>query len=422
MTLHFDCFCGICGDMTLGALIDLGVDPKKLCAELDKLNLDGWKLNVCAADSHGITGTKVTVLVDSIAEHEDDHHNDHNHDDHHHDHHHHHHNTWCEIRTMIESSGITDNAKRIALGIFTLIANAESEVHGVAAEDIAFHEVGAVDSIIDIVGSAICIDMLKPDKITSSELELGGGTVKCAHGILPVPAPATLKLVQGLPAKTGGFDKEMTTPTGAAIVHFCVDEFMPKTIFKEIKSGFGIGQRKMERPNVLRVSMREEVISGKEVMSGKNVQNNFIEEDLISIETNIDDMTAEALAFLMEKLFAEGALDVTFTPLIMKKSRPATMVSVLSTQEKLSKLRCTLFKYSTTIGFREANVHRVSLKRDFSEVTGSFGSAKIKTATFSTEDGGGNTITKSKIEYEDRARIAAEKNITLDEAQRIISE
>ncbi|MDR0389182.1 MAG: LarC family nickel insertion protein, partial [Spirochaetaceae bacterium] len=274
-TLHFDCFAGISGDMALGAFVDLGVDPHELEKELGALGLSGWRLDFVRDERNGITGTRAIVTLsdehghhdhhdhehdghnghghhDHDHEHEHDghhdhshghhdhehhdhshghhdhdhehHHHDHDHEYHNHGHHHHAHNSWKEIKSLIEKSGLRDGVKKRALDIFGRVAASESKVHGVPEDDIAFHEVGALDSIIDIVGAAICLDILKPERISSSAVELGGGTVHCAHGILPVPAPATLLLVQGLPVKTGGFDKEMTTPTGAAILASCVDE------------------------------------------------------------------------------------------------------------------------------------------------------------------------------------------------------
>jgi uncharacterized protein (TIGR00299 family) protein len=264
-----------------------------------------------------------------------------------------------------------------------------------------------MDSIIDIVGAAVCLDLLQPEKITAGEIELGGGTVKCAHGILPVPAPATQLLVRGLPVRTGGFNKEMTTPTGAAILASCVDEFITGPVsFKEIKTGIGIGNRKMDKPNVLRVSWRE-----MDMASGDRP---WIREELTLMEANLDDMTGEALGFLMEKLFEAGALDVSFTPCTMKKSRPGVVVSVLGRLDRLDILRETFFCQSTTIGFRESAVSRLSLRREERTLSGSFGEAKEKTVFY------GGEKSSSKIEFEDRAALARERGISLGEAERII--
>lgn len=410
-TLHFDCFAGISGDMTLGALVDLGVDPDLLCRELGKLGIEGWNLTFHRDERGGITGIHAVVdpdpqtdLIAHNAEHE--HHHEES-QDHHHEHGSKKHTSWKEIRSLIVDSGIAEGAKKRALDIFQRIAEAEAQVHGVALEDIAFHEVGALDSIIDIVGTAICLDVLKPDRITGGEIELGGGTVRCAHGVLPVPAPATLILVRGLPVKTGGFDKEMTTPTGAAILAASVDAFVSTGSFTEIKIGYGIGTRKMEKPNVLRVSWREE-------LSAEKPEEPWKTEELALLEANIDDMNGEALGFLMERLFEAGALDVTLTPCVMKKSRPGTIVSVLGSPARRSALCDAMFQYSTTIGFREIPVRRLSLPRQESAITGAFGEAKQKTVFL------GEKPLRSKIEYDDRARIARERSISLEEAERLI--
>jgi pyridinium-3,5-bisthiocarboxylic acid mononucleotide nickel chelatase len=300
--------------------------------------------------------------------------------------------------------------KNTSVKIFTRIAEAEAQVHGVPVEDITFHEVGALDSIIDIVGTAVCLDLLKPDRITASEIELGGGTVKCAHGILPVPAPATLILCRNLPVKTGGFQKEMTTPTGAAILAACVDEFITTGSFTEIKTGYGIGTRKMEKPNVLRVSWREESSSSEKAEKKAPWKT----EELVMMEANIDDMTGESLGFLMDQLFEKGALDVTLTPCVMKKSRPGTVVSVLTRKEGLNTLRHVLFELSSTIGFRETLVNRLSLERQEKHLEGDFGKASVKVCYL------GDKEIKSKVEFEDRSRVAKDNGLSLEEAERLI--
>jgi uncharacterized protein (TIGR00299 family) protein len=430
-TLHFECFAGISGDMALGALVDLGVDPGDLRRELGKLGIGGWKLDFAAEQRNGISGTHAVVELEGTSDHiaHDDDPQYHYHPVHagdyvhtrrnSHEHPHGHaHNSWKEIRALIEGSKISEGAKKRALDIFSRVARAEAKVHGFSPEDVAFHEVGALDSIIDIVGTAVCLDILKPDRVTSTEIELGGGTVKCAHGILPVPAPATLLLVQGLPVRTGGFNKEMTTPTGAAILASSVDEFVTGPVsFRELKTGVGIGTRKMERPNVLRVSWREtpEAVPQTQTLSGKNAASRpWKTEALVLMEANIDDMTGEALGFLMERLFEAGALDVSFGSILMKKSRPGTLVSVLARPGNLDVLRECLFRNSTTIGFREIPVNRVSLARQEGSLNGDFGSAGFKTAFL------GDERLRAKIEFEDRARLAREQGVPLDEAERII--
>jgi uncharacterized protein (TIGR00299 family) protein len=441
-TLHFDCFAGISGDMALGAFVDLGVDPDQLRAELAKLGLTGWNLKFHRDQRGGIGGTHAVVdlgeQTDHIA-HDDDHEHESDHDhesdhqhEHGHDHDHHHgaghvHRAWKDIRALIEVSGISAGAKKRALDIFSRIAEAEAQVHGKPVEEIAFHEVGALDSIIDIVGAAICLDMLRPDRITCGEIELGGGTVTCAHGVLPVPAPATALLCRGLPVKTGGFNKEMTTPTGAAILASQVDEFIDTARYRELKSGYGIGTRKMDKPNLLRVSWREEGAPGAasshaasfddaaSTASGAALPGGLRSEELVLLEANIDDMSGEELGFLMECLFEAGALDVTLSPCVMKKSRPGTVVSALGSGEKLEGLRRTLIQRSSTIGFREIPVRRLSLAREEGRLSGGFGEARTKTVFYEQKP------LRFKAEYEDRARIARERGISLDAADKLIS-
>jgi uncharacterized protein (TIGR00299 family) protein len=405
--LHFECFAGISGDMTLGALIDLGVDKNALLQELSKLPLKGWKLEFHPDSRGGVCGVHPVVVLedgstDHIAEEEelprcgnslrsfaggktpaekDGHSDEHRH--------------WKEIREMIAGMDISGGAKKYALKIFTVLAEAEAAVHGMAVDEVGFHEVGAVDSIIDIVGTAICLDLLKPDRITSGPIELGGGMVRCAHGILPVPAPAVLKLCHGLPCTTGGFDKEMTTPTGAAILRACVDEFVTESAFVQINEGIGIGTRKMDKPNFLRVSLREES-AGKSKPQAKPKL--WLEETLFQLECNIDDMTGEDFGFLQDMLFKAGVLDVAFIPCTMKKNRPGIIVQVLCRHEKLDAVRHALFTQSTTIGFRETAVNRLSLRREEDVINTEDGAMRVKRVFL------GDQFLRQKIEYDDRVK------------------
>ncbi|MDR0402839.1 MAG: nickel pincer cofactor biosynthesis protein LarC [Treponema sp.] len=438
-TLHFDCFAGISGDMALGALVDLGVDPPALLAELEKLNLDGWKLEFTGGERNGITGTRALVEVEGLhdgrADH-DTHHHHHDHHDHHdhqhthddedhhdhHDHHEHHHRNWKDIRCIIEQSSIREGAKKRALDIFLRIAKAESEVHGVPVDEVTFHEVGALDSIVDIVGTAVCLDLLAPERISAGTVELGGGSVHCAHGELPVPAPATLILCRGMPVHTGGFNREMTTPTGAAILASQVDEFVSEASFTELKSGYGIGARKFDRPNVLRASLREikafqrqgdtNPSARPEDDAGRPADPDDIGACVV-IETNIDDMSGEEMGFLMECLYAEGARDVIFIPCVMKKGRPGTMVSVLCPSSKRDDLRRVMFTRSKTIGVREIPARCFALRREEEPLSGEYGGRK-KTVYYRGEK------LREKIEFEDRAALARQKGVSLWEAEELL--
>jgi uncharacterized protein (TIGR00299 family) protein len=405
-TLHFDCFAGISGDMTLGALVNLGVDPALLNTELEKLKLDGWKLDFIPDERKGITGTR--ALVKLGAEGEPEHHHVHDNHDHHE---HHEQRTYKAIREIIQTSSIREGAKRRALDIFSHIAKAESEVHGVPLDEIAFHEVGALDSIVDIVGTAICLDILGPGRITAGRVELGSGTVHCAHGELPVPAPATLILCRGMPVHVGGFDREMTTPTGAGILASQVDEFISEESFTELKSGYGIGSRKLDKPNVLRVSWRETADREQAGAQTAQAASDLHPGDCVLMETNIDDMTGEEMGFLMECLFNEGARDVIFIPCVMKKSRPGTLVSVLCPAEKLEALRKTMFINSKTIGVREIPARCFALKREEETISGEY---RKKTVYY-----GGEKL-RDKIEFEDKADLARKNGIPLWDAETLL--
>ncbi|MDR2490737.1 MAG: nickel pincer cofactor biosynthesis protein LarC [Spirochaetaceae bacterium] len=409
--LHFDCFAGISGDMALGAFVDLGVAPEYILGELKKLNVHGWKLDFTKAHRCGIYGTEASVVLDEKppAGHAG-------------------HTSWSEIKSLIEASALTEGAKRRAIDIFAGIAAAEAEVHGTTPEEVCFHEVGALDSIIDIAGAAICLDVLQPDKITAGPVELGGGFVECAHGTLPVPAPAVLRLCASMPVTTGGFDKEMTTPTGAGILAAIVDEFIHTTSFIQVKTGFGIGKRVLDKPNILRVSWREAQTAfgaaadaegaaaatgtGEPAEAARGVP---VYQKLRVLETNIDDMTGEELSFLMDNLFDAGALDVTATPCCMKKNRPAQTVSVLCDRESADAIVDCLFAKSSTLGIKIFDIARAALPRRIEKLHTEFGPVNVKTAWYNGQQ-------RRKIEYDDRAAAARLQNISLRQSEYILNE
>jgi uncharacterized protein (TIGR00299 family) protein len=378
--------------MTLGALADLGVGEEALRAGLAALGLDGWRLDFCREERCGFWGTRALVHI------------------HAHEHTHEHaHRAWKDIRGLIENSGLEEGVKARALAIFGCIARAEAEVHGVCEDAVTFHEVGALDSIIDIVGAAFCLEYLHPDKITCGRIELGGGTVECAHGVIPVPAPATERILRGCPVRTGGFDSEMTTPTGAAILAASVDEWVTgPASFRVTRSGAGIGSRRLAKPNILRVSLRET----ESAAPGAPYQS----EELVILESNIDDMTGEALGFCMDRLFAAGALDVTFTSCVMKKSRPGIIARVLAAREKRDALIETFFRHSAAAGLREIPCARLSLRREEKVLDGAFGTAREKTLFWA------ETPLRSKIEFDDRAALALSGGCALDAAEARIRE
>ena len=412
--LYYDCFAGISGDMHLGAMIDAGVDPHHLLAELKKLPLDGYKVNITRDQRKSIEGTRVDIVVEGNHGHHHhhghDHHHEHDHKDehhhHHHDndghHHHHEHRNLADIKKIISDSSLPEKTKSRAMKMFLLIAEAEAKIHGVSVDEIHFHEVGAVDSIVDITGAAICLEYLNPDRILGSTIELGSGMVKCAHGLMPVPAPATAEILKNIPVKIGSTPHEATTPTGAAILAANVDEFTDQMNFKPLKTAYGIGQRDTELPNILRVYLGE--MDEKALSTG----------NCTLIECNIDDMNPEFYGDVMDNLFDAGALDVFITPTIMKKNRPAVILSVLCDQKDQQKMSEILLKQTTTLGVRYQTVSRLMLDRDTETVFTSLGKVAVKQAWFQGK------LLKWKPEYEDCKLLADKNSLSLREVYEIV--
>jgi pyridinium-3,5-bisthiocarboxylic acid mononucleotide nickel chelatase len=395
--LYYDCFAGISGDMNLAALVDLGVDPAFLINELGKLHIDEFKITFSKDMRRGISGTKAEVIIKGN-EHSHEHHHPHGHE------HSHDHRTFKDIKDLFRKSGLSEFVKNKSIAIFQKIADAEGKVHNKPADEVHFHEVGAVDSIVDIAGAAICIEFLKPSRIIASRIELGSGMVKCEHGIFPVPAPATAEILKGIPVKSGNVPFEATTPTGAAILAVFVDEFVEKHQFTLLKTGYGIGHKDSEVPNVLRVHW------------ASASESKFKTETVAVIECNIDDMNPEIYDYILEKLFKEGADDVFLSPVIMKKSRPANTISVLCNQSSKDKLISILLSETSTIGVRTYDVVKHILEREIIELNTRLGKIKIKKSWF------GNDIIKYKPEYDDCIKIAKERNLKLSEVIQIVQD
>ncbi len=404
--LYYDCFCGISGDMNLGAMVDAGVDGDYLIRELLKLPLDGeYKINIKKDIKKGITGTKVDVILkhgghgDNDFYEVHDHHDEHNHHhhidhDHHDKHNHHHHRNLKDIEDIINRSTLNGRVKKSSINMFKRIAEAEGKVHGKPAGKVHFHEVGAVDSIVDIVGAAIALDYLRVDKVMASSVQVGGGFVTCAHGIIPVPAPATVEILKNIPIKSGIVPFETTTPTGAAILAENALEFTDKIDFSIEKIGYGLGNRELDIPNVLRVYVGEK-------KDGEDSEDQYI------IEANIDDMNPELYSFVEERLFQAGALDVFTTPVIMKKGRPAVKLSILTDKTKEHYVVDIIFRETTSIGVRKFKVEKIMLKRDVSTLQTPYGNVRIKKSYYKGE------MVKYKAEYEDCKRVAIENNIPI---------
>ena len=370
--------------MNLAAMIDLGVPAKHLKAELKKLDLDGYDLNITRDSRNGIFGTRVDV---HLTKHE------------------HHHRHLKDIYGIIESSTLPEKTKNISKQIFHKIAVAEGKIHEMPIEKVHFHEVGAIDSIVDIVGAAICYNYLKPKRVYCDTIELGSGTVKSEHGIIPVPAPATLEILENIPTHIGGAEFETTTPTGAAILATIVDEFTNSVNLTNQVTGYGVGHKISETPNLLRV-FRGEI--------QESTNSSFQKEDAWLIECNIDDMNPEWYELIMEKLFLAGAQDVFLTNIIMKKSRPGIKLSVLCAQTKLDELENILLTESTSLGLRVFPVQKTILERKAYILQTKFGKVRIKSTYLNGE------IVRQKPEYDDCKKISLETGESITQIMREI--
>jgi len=373
-TAYFDCFSGISGDMTLGALVDAGASIVALRAELSKLNLSGYEITAEKVHRSGLSATKVHVKLDDKpqpARH------------------------LSDIRSIIETSNLSASVKQKSIRIFERLAAVESKVHGTTPDKVHFHEVGAVDAIVDIVGSVIGLDMLGITTIAGSAVNLGSGSIKTAHGILPVPAPATAELLKGIPSYGSSVPFELTTPTGAVILSTLCSSFGPMQQMRVSQTAYGAGGRDIPgQPNVLRLMIGEPSSS-------------YDEDTSIVIETNIDDMNPQLYEHVIDKLMQQGAHDVYLTPIIMKKGRPAILLSVLTHGAKESAVLDTIFRETTSIGVRIREVGRKKLTREIQIVGTVYGKIRVKVSKR------GEEILTVTPEYEDCRKIAEDKQVPL---------
>ncbi|MEG0775311.1 MAG: nickel pincer cofactor biosynthesis protein LarC [Clostridium sp.] len=349
-----------------------------------------------------VHGHEHTHGDEDIHRHEEVHGEGHSHE-HGHSHHHDHRNLRV-IENLINKSKLSDNVKNLSIEIFKQVAEAEAKVHGKSLYEVHFHEVGATDSIVDIVGAAICLDYLKVDRVLASPVEVGGGFVKCAHGRMPVPAPATSEILKGVPITTGAVPFETTTPTGAAILKVAVHKFTKDIDFIIDKVAYGVGNRDTEIPNVLRVYLGHYDIN-KETAASLDAE----EAKELIIECNLDDMNSEAYEYIFEKLFKIGAKDVYITPIIMKKGRPAQKLTVLCSYKIQREVEDTLLRETTTFGVRKYEVEKVMLNRDFIKVNTKFGEVTVKRGFYNGE------VIKFKGEYQCCKELALKNNVTLEE-------
>ena len=317
-TLYFDCSSGISVNMTLGALVEILGDEQYLVKELKKLQVDGYHIEISKKVKNGITGTYVDVVLKDHHHHEHEHHHEEHHHEYEHEHHHEHRNLH-DVNHIIENSNLKEETKQLAKRIFRRVAEAESKVHHKSIEEVHFHEVGAIDSIVDIVGTAILINKIQPDKIISSVVNDGYGFIECAHGTMSVPVPATSEIFSkaGVKCRQIDIDTELVTPTGAAIISELATEFTVMPTMTVQKIGWGAGKKDLKIPNVLKVYLGE-------------MEETLEEQEIAVMETNIDDTTGEILGYTAEKLMQNGALDAFFTPIYMKKGRPAYRLTVIT--------------------------------------------------------------------------------------------
>ncbi len=373
-TVYLDCFSGISGDMTLGALVDAGVPLQDIAADLASLDLPGWELRTDpAARDPRIGGTSVIVDCAETG---------------------HVHRTFTDIRALIEASSLPEEVVRRSIQVFFTLAVAEGKVHGKEPGSVGFHEVGAVDSIVDIVGAVAGLQRLGVERLVCSPLPLGHGTVRCQHGVIPVPAPATVEVLLGCPTYDGGQARELTTPTGAALAKTLADGFGSQPAMTLERVGYGLGKaRGGDLPNALRLLLGDE--------AGGDIH----QETATLLEANIDDLSPQFLGPLIDRLIEAGALDAYLTPVQMKKGRPGVLISALCAPGHVGALEDVLFRETTTIGVRRQRVRRSCLDRTLRTVTTPFGEVRVK------ESGAGGRVFNRMPEYEDCRRLAAEAGV-----------
>ncbi|MCQ2499293.1 MAG: nickel pincer cofactor biosynthesis protein LarC [Lachnospiraceae bacterium] len=435
-SLYLDCGMGAAGDMLTAALIELMPDPEKTLSELNKLNIPGVIFEKEISSKCGINGTHISVKINGVEEsedmhehhhdhehshehehhhdhdhshehehhhdhdngHEHEHHHDHNHDhehEHYHDHDpgHHHHSSVNDIKSIVGSLNIPSKVKEDVMAVYSLIAEAESHAHGKPVNEIHFHEVGTMDAIADVTAVCLLMNMLSPDKIVVSPIHVGSGHVKCAHGILPVPTPATAFILKDVPIYGGGIKSELCTPTGAALLKHFATSFGDMPVMKISSIGYGMGKKDFQAANCVRA------------MFGETSDTN---DAIAELNCNIDDMTPEEVGFAINELFKVGALDVFTTPIQMKKNRPGILLTVLCKEDIKESIIENIFKHTSTIGIREKICQRYVLNRTTNELSTPYGPVRAKISS-------GYGVTREKYEYDDVAKIASENNLSYAE-------
>lgn len=389
--LYIECSMGVAGDMLMGALYELlnDEDRKKFTDKMNSLGIEGLHVEAVPSVKCGINGTHMNVTIDGHEELES----------HHSEHHHHHGASMHDIRHVIDAAGISENVKKNAVEVYECIAQAESRAHGKSADEIHFHEVGSKDAMADVIGCCMLIDIIGADRIVVSPVTTGFGNVRCAHGILPVPAPATALILNDVPLRAGSIEGELCTPTGAALVKHYADEFgnMPQMTVSRI--GYGMGTKDFAAANCVRVFV--------------GIQATRTAKTIVQLCCNIDDMTAEELGYAAELFMDEGALDVYTTAIGMKKSRPGTLLTVMCREEDRERIAGLIFRNTTTLGMRVYHCERMILERSEKTLHTEFGDVRCKEAS-------GYGVVRSKLEYDDVRRLAKSSGRSIREIRDII--
>lgn len=409
-TLYLECKMGAAGDMLMGALLELVPNPEQTLEQLNALGIPGVTYVMEKTAKCGILGTHVTVTVNGQEEHSHDHvheheHHDHGHEhehhhhDHDHEHHHHHHTSMADITHIMSHLPLSETVRNHALGVYQAIAQAESKAHGMPVEEIHFHEVGAMDAVADVVGVCVLMDQLKVDQVCASPVHVGSGHVHCAHGILPVPAPATADLLRGIPSYGGEIQGELCTPTGAALLRQFVTKFGPMPQMAVEKIGYGMGSKDFPMANCVRAMLGQ-----TEDAPGDQV---------VELQCNLDDMTPEDIGFAVETLLENGALDVYTTAIQMKKNRPGVLLSVLCHPEQRENMVGLLFRHTTTLGIRETEHRRYTLERSSRQAETPWGAVAVKRAQ-------GWGVIREKPEFDRLREIAKKENLSMAEVRKAL--
>ena len=401
-TLYLECNMGAAGDMLTAALLELTEDRQSFVNRMNALGLPGVRVCAEPAVKCGITGTHMKVTVNGAEEEAgDDHHHDHDHDHHHdheHNHHEHYHASVADIGALIDSLAVSAKVKADAKAVYALIADAESKVHGRPVTEIHFHEVGTMDAVADIVGVCLLMEQLAPEQVIASPVHTGSGHVHCAHGILPVPAPATAMILQGIPSYSAGVKGELCTPTGAALLKHFATRFGDRPVMAVSTVGYGMGKKDFDQANCVRAFLGE---------------SEGVRKQITKLECNLDDMTGEDIGFATEQLLAAGARDVFTQPVYMKKNRPGVMLSVICLPADADRLARVMMKHTTTLGIRRQDMSRYVLNRSEEIVSTPYGDVRFKRSS-------GMDTERIKPEYDDLAAIAREKDLPLDTVRKQI--